>query len=238
MSGRHLQHHIIDFIAGFFAPGVCLACACELSDSGSLCPGCEQQLARISNPCLHCAEPNPAGGDICPRCLLNPPRWQKMIAPYCYEGLVREYLLQLKYNEAMHLANSLCRYCNDAFSFQSPAPEVLIPVPLYRERLFKRGFNQADEIARCWSHRLGIKIDRTAVTRNRHTPSQSGLNANQRTVNLRNAFAYAPRHQYRHVAIIDDIVTTGSTVQEITRLLHQQGVEYVEVWALARAFRR
>ena len=238
MSGRRLQHQIFDFIARLFASELCLACGCELSDGGSLCETCRRRLQRVPKPCHYCAEPNAACGTVCPRCLLNPPRWQKMIAPYQYRGLVRDYLLQLKYSEAIYLANSLCRYSRDAFRHSSPKPEVLLPVPMHRERLLQRGFNQADEIAACWGRALGISIDRRALQRTRHTPSQSGLTAAQRERNINKAFVYTAVRPYRHVAIIDDIVTTGSTVQEITKMLHREGVEHVEVWALARVYRR
>jgi ComF family protein len=113
-----------------------------------------------------------------------------------------------------------------------------LPVPLHRERLLERGYNQADEIARIWSRELAIPVDRKALIRTRATPSQSGLSARQRELNVRRAFAYQPKHEYRHVALVDDIVTTGSTVSEIARALHRAGVDYVEVWALARVYRR
>ena len=85
---------------------------------------------------------------------------------------------------------------------------------------------------------IEIIVDRIALTRSRATALQSGLSANQRAHNVRQAFSYSPRRDYRHVAIVDDIVTTGSTVDEITRVLHREGVEFVEVWALARVYHR
>jgi ComF family protein len=111
-------------------------------------------------------------------------------------------------------------------------------VPLHRKRLLERGYNQAAEIAQVLSAELDIPVDRRALTRQRDTPVQSGLSAGQRVDNVRQAFNYSPRRDYRHVAVVDDIVTTGSTVTEITGLLHREGVEFVEVWALARAYRR
>jgi ComF family protein len=175
---------------------------------------------------------------ICPACRLNPPRWQRIIAPLQYRGLTRDYLLQLKYSEALYLARSLCRQAIDPFRRNWPRPEVLLPVPLHRKRLLERGYNQAAEIAQVLSAELDIPVDRRALTRQRDTPVQSGLSAGQRVDNVRQAFNYSPRRDYRHVAVVDDIVTTGSTVTEITGLLHREGVEFVEVWALARAYRR
>jgi ComF family protein len=111
-------------------------------------------------------------------------------------------------------------------------------VPLHRERLIERGYNQAEEIAILWSREFGIPVEHKALTRLRATPTQSGLSATQREENVRMAFAYHARRDYRHVAIVDDIITTGSTVGEITKTLHRAGVEYVEVWALARVYHR
>ncbi len=238
MSGRTLRRGIARCLNYLFAPGLCLACGCELDDASSLCASCSSQLRRVPNPCQYCGQPNPVDGLLCPACLLNPPRWQKIIAPLQYRGLVRDYLIQLKFSEALYLAKSLCQECIDPFRQSSPRPEVLLPVPLHRARLLERGYNQAYEIATVWSGRLGIPVDRHALTRTRATPSQSGLSAPQREQNIRKAFAYAPKHEYRHVALIDDIVTTGSTVTEITKVLHRGGVEFVEGWALARVYRR
>jgi ComF family protein len=221
-----------------FAPGLCLACGGELGDANSLCASCSSQLQRVPNPCQYCGQPNPVGGLVCPACLLNPPRWQKIIAPLQYRGPVRDYLIQLKFAEALYLAKSLGQECIEPFRQSLPKPEVLLPVPLHRTRLFERGYNQAYEIATVLSGELGIPIDQHALIRTRSTPSQSGLSSAQRESNIRKAFAYAPKHEYRHVALIDDIVTTGSTVTEITGVLHRGGVEYVEVWALARVYRR
>jgi len=238
MSGKRLVQSIAGFIDYLFAPGLCLACGCELDNAESLCGCCAEHLQRVPNPCLYCGQPNPVAGQVCPACLLNPPRWQRMIAPLQYRGLTRDYLQQLKYSEALHLSKTLCRQCFDPFRLSAPKPEVLLPVPLHRERLRERGYNQADEIASLWSREFGIPIERQALTRLRATPSQSGLSATQRTQNMRRAFAWRAGHDYRHVAIVDDIVTTGSTVGEITRTLHRAGVEYVEVWAIARVYHR
>ena len=238
MSGRTLQRGIARFTNYLLAPGLCLACGSALDDARSLCASCSTQLTRVPNPCQYCAQPNPVAGLVCPACLLNPPRWQKMVAPLQYRGLTRDYLIQLKFSEALYLAKTVGRHCINSFRQSRPEPEILFPVPLHRERLIERGYNQAYEIAGILSRALEIPTDRNALTRTRATPSQSGLSAAQRVQNVRQAFTYSPRQEYRHVAIVDDIVTTGSTVTEITKTLHRAGVEFVEVWALARVYRR
>ena len=238
MSVSYLRRGLARCFNYLFAPGFCLACGCEIVGTGSLCGSCSRQLRWVPNPCQYCGQPNPVDGLVCPACQLNPPRWQRLIAPFQYRGLVRDYLLQLKFSEALYLSRTLCQESITPFRQSSPKPEVLLPVPLHRTRLLERGYTQAYEIATVWSAALGITVDRHALTRDRVTRSQSGLSATQRERNVRKAFAYAPNQEYRHVALVDDIVTTGSTVTEITRLLHRAGVEYVEVWALARVYRR
>lgn len=238
MSGRLLVRGLGRLFDTLLNPGFCLACGAGLQGAEALCAVCAERLRRVPNPCLHCGQPNPATAPVCPACLRNPPRWQRLVAPFQYRGLAREYLLELKFSDALHLARILCRAGGAPPHDHRPRPEVLLPVPLHRERLFERGYNQAAEIAAIWSHMLGIPVDRRALRRIRSTASQSGLNAAQRARNLRRAFEYRATGLYRHVAVIDDIVTTGSTADEITRVLHRGGVDCVEIWALARAYRR
>ena len=238
MSGRQLLRGLNRCLQQLLAPDICVGCGCDSAGPGSLCDCCGERLLAVPDPCHYCAQPNPLGGLLCPACRLHPPRWQKLIAPLQYRDAARDYLLELKHAQATHLARVLCTHTVAHLRRQWPRPQVLLPVPLHRERLLQRGFNQAREIARLWSADLDIPVDRHALTRIRATPLQSGLSAQQRSDNVRQAFAYAPRLPYRHVAVVDDIVTTGSTVDEITRVLHREGVEFVEIWALARAYRR
>ena len=238
MSGRQLLRGLGRCLEQLLAPGVCLGCGCDPGDASLLCDSCRERIEAVPSPCHHCGQPNPVNGIVCPACRLNPPRWQKLIAPLQYRGITRDYLIQLKHTQATHLAKALCRHSGAVFRESLPRPEILLPVPLHPARLRERGYNQAREIARIWSRDFDIPIDQRALSRVRATPLQSGLSANQRVDNVRQAFDYSPKHQYRHVAVVDDIVTTGSTVTEITRLLHRGGVEFVEIWALARAYRR
>lgn len=113
-------------------------------------------------------------------------------------------------------------------------PECIIPVPLHQQRLRERGFNQALELSRIISKQLNIPLNYSLCHRDKATPFQSGLSAKQRKQNLKNAFKVAKNHSYQHVAIFDDVVTTGTTVNELARQLKQSGVRTIEVWAIAR----
>jgi len=113
-------------------------------------------------------------------------------------------------------------------------PECIIPVPLHKHRLHERGFNQALELARLIARQLKVPLNYSLCRREKATPFQSGLSARQRKQNLRNAFNVIQTPAYNHVAIFDDVVTTGSTVNELARQLKEEGVEIIEVWAIAR----
>lgn len=117
---------------------------------------------------------------------------------------------------------------------QTQMPECIIPIPLHPKRLHQRGFNQSLEVVKIIAKQLNIPVNTSLCTRNTNTAFQSGLTAKQRRLNLHNAFKIVKSHQFKHVAIFDDVVTTGTTANELSRKLKLSGVEIIEVWALAR----
>ena len=159
-----------------------------------------------------------------------------------YEHPVDELVRQLKYQGVIAYARVLgVLLAQAAGTRQGPLPRVLIPVPLHGTRWRERGFNQAAAIARHAGQLLGIPVARHAVRRVRDTPSQTALDVVARRRNVNGAFAVAAGRQQRrlvaaeHVAIVDDVITTGSTVNEVRAVLRGAGVRQVEVWAVARA---
>jgi ComF family protein len=118
---------------------------------------------------------------------------------------------------------------------EAPLPGLIVPVPLHRQRLRERGFNQALELARTVAAHLGVTLEPHCCTRVRATGAQTELTARERRTNVRGAFRMEAPLAARHVAILDDVVTTGSTVQEVARVLASAGAERIEVWACARA---
>ncbi len=234
MSGRRIQARFQRLVSNLLNPALCLGCEHELDHGQYFCATCINQLNLLNNPCTLCGLENQTSGSHCAACLYDPPRWQNLVAPLIYQGLARDLLIQLKFSQSLHLANSLVSSVIHQFRASNTLPEVLLPVPLHRKRLLDRGFNQAFEIARALSHLLDIPVDTRALRRVRYTDSQSGLSANQRQKNILKAFAYESSKSYSHVAVVDDIVTTGSTANEITKTLHRAGVQHVSIWGLAR----
>jgi ComF family protein len=131
-------------------------------------------------------------------------------------------------------ARTLGRLLAERLAEHPHRPDALVPVPLHPRRYRERGFNQSAEIALELSRRLAIPLHASLCTRIRHTPAQAGLSARQRRVNVRRAFQVADTGLPRHVAIVDDVVTTGTTVNELARTLRAAGVAYIQVWAVAR----
>lgn len=165
----------------------------------------------------------------------NQPYYTTSLIPHLYASPLKELIGQLKFHGNLSYSPLLAQsFVRSLSKRKHDLPECIIPVPLHKQRLQQRGFNQALELARIIAKQLQIPLDYTLCQRNKVTPFQSGLSAEQRKQNLRNAFNLSKAHHYKHVAIFDDVVTTGTTVNELAKQLKQSGVEIIEVWAIAR----
>ncbi|MDE2088388.1 MAG: ComF family protein [Gammaproteobacteria bacterium] len=226
-------------VQSWFYPAVCALCGATGDDGLDLCAACRGDLPYNTVACSRCALPltgSVASDALCGHCLRHPPAYQRTLAPFRYAPPL-DYLLQrLKFNgkliHARLLGTLMAEYLAQRLSL---LPERIIPVPLHRARLSECGFNQALELARPIARRLGVALDHTICERLRATAAQSRLPAAQRRANVRNAFRVRGAITARHVAIVDDVVTTGNTVNELARALRKAGVQTVEIWACGRA---
>lgn len=141
----------------------------------------------------------------------------------------------LKYRRELYYGRILGQLLSWHVAHRETRPQLVIPVPLATARYRERGFNQARELARPLCKSLGLHLRGDLVERQRDTREQAGLDRKERLKNTRDAFALLEPLPARHVAIIDDVVTTGSTVNEVAKLLRSAGAEWIEVWAVARA---
>ena len=215
----------------------CRLCSLPTDDASGLCHGCLADLPWNHHACPRCG----AGlanfvATACGQCLRHPPQFDSSHIPFRYAPPLIPFITGLKFHarlaEARFLAELfLCGFPTNAL----PLPECLIPVPLHAKRLRERGYNQALELTRLLSQRLHLPIENQIVQRRLHTQPQSELSGDTRRRNMRQAFQLKTPVVYRHVALIDDVVTTGSTVNELARVLRQAGVEMIQVWAIARA---
>lgn len=228
----------LNIIQDWLFGGNCELCGAVVKSGLVLCRECENSLIRLRNHCTVCADTLDTGieGQLCGRCQIHPPAYDRVSAALCYDDPVSQLILDLKYNNKLYLApvlgNILTKHIIDQ---HQPLPEVLLPVPLHRARLRRRGYNQSLEIARPVGRQLGIKIDSRLVTRTRNTEPQSSLRPNQRARNVRRAFKIIKPVDGQSIALIDDVMTTGHTANALAEVLKKAGAKEVLVWVVARA---
>lgn len=218
----------------------CLICD-ELADGTTpICIACETELPWLGEHCQTCALPLPADGLTCSQCLKQPPAFERVIAPWTYsfpmDSLITRFKHSAKWPFGHLLAELAAQFLQHRFEDDLPPPTVLVPVPLATKRLRQRGFNQAAMLARWLSARLDIPCDERLLLRTHDTGSQQDLNAEARRKNLRHAFTLVPDAcvKGRHLALVDDVLTTGATAQALARLLMDAGAARVDVYCLAR----
>ena len=219
-------------------PAVCTLCGAEGHDGLDLCCGCLDDLPFNRHACQRCALPLPdvvPKGSLCGQCQKQPPKFDRCYAPLRYAYPLDHLVSGLKFRSKLAHGNLLSRLVADhLMQQQCELPELIIPVPLHASRQRERGFNQALELARPLGKWFGLPIENSHVIRNRATSPQMGLDKQARRKNIRGAFELKRKLTARHVAIVDDVVTTGNTVNELATLLRRGGVERVDVWAVAR----
>lgn len=220
-------------------PPRCQLCGAPGVARRDLCAGCHGDLPWLGAACVHCAAPLPATGHTCGDCQRRPPRFDRVLAPFRYGPPLDHLVQRLKFHQDLAAGRLLGELMAErVLADRIPLPDCLLPVPLHPTRLAERGFNQALEIGRPIRKALGIPIAPRLVRRVKATATQSLLPAARRAGNLRGAFAVAGGPVPEHVAILDDVLTTGATTGELARVLKRAGVKTVQVWVVARAGRR
>ena len=187
--------------------------------------------------CIQCALPladDQLDDVLCGRCIKKTPAFDYAYSPLRYEDDVIRLMHQLKFKEKITYART-CGEMMLQLLKENIKPDCLLPVPLHASRLRQRGFNQSIEIARVISKALNRPIEYDAVSRNRSTTSQMGLDAKARRKNIKGAFSVKHKLNAKHILIIDDVMTTGSTVDELAKTLKRNGVKHVGVLSFARA---
>lgn len=215
-------------------PQPCLLCGARSRDG--LCDSCDESLPRLPSACPVCALPSPAG-EICGACLKRPPAFVAATAAFVYAFPVDALVQRLKYGADL----SIARLLGDALADRTaerPRPDLLVPMPLSPARLRERGFNQALEIARVVARRLALPLAPHACRRVRDTPPQAGLPWKERARNVRGAFVGEPSLVAgKRIAVVDDVATTGATLDELSGALGRCGAARVEAWMVARTLR-
>ena len=215
----------------------CLICDECIESDEPLCSACETELPWLMEQCERCALPLPMDGLLCGQCQKQPPAFHQVVAPWTYSFPVDTLISRFKHQARWPLGHLLARLLGHRFdNAELERPDCLLPVPMARKRLCERGFNQALMLARWLNHALDIPFNEHALLRPHETVAQQDLDAKTRKRNLLNAFALAPGIQVagQHLALVDDVLTTGATAHSLARLLINAGARQVDVYCLAR----
>jgi ComF family protein len=210
----------------------CVLCG-DHAGAEQLCAPCRADLpfhAPVS--CPICALPT-AGGETCGACLKKPPAFDRTLAAFSYLFPIDAVIHAYKYGGNLALLDLLAQPLID-LAIAHKKPDLLIPMPLHPARLKKRGFNQALEIAKRVSSQLAIPLDAHACRRLHDTPPQATLKPKERAGNLRGAFACDIDLSGKHVALIDDVMTTGASLDELGKAVRAKGAAHVSAWVTAR----
>lgn len=218
-------------------PTQCLLCGAQSDEWSNLCRGCRADLPWVQEVCPRCAAPV-LGSVLCTGCQQQAPSFDRTYAPCRYRPPVSDLIQRLKFHgvlaAAPALGSVLSRWLQEHLSSY---PDAVLPVPLHPERVRERGYNQAVEIGRIVAKQLALPLLVSGATRTRPTKPQSTLaSKRERHANLRHAFQL--RHDFgenTHIAILDDVMTSGATVQALAGTLRRAGVARVDVWICGRA---
>jgi ComF family protein len=228
-------------------PPRCLRCGELVADPGALCAACFQEATFITHPlCARCGAPfgadwgvpadEDAAGLLCADCARRPPVYHRARAALIYDDGARPLLLAFKHADRTDAAGALAGWMARAGAPLLESADLIVPVPLHRWRLWRRRYNQSGLLARALAARAGRPWAPDVLVRARATPTQGGMGRLGRADNVRGAFRIAnpARIEGRRVLVVDDVMTTGATVEECARSLRRAGAAAVDVLTLAR----
>lgn len=224
----------------FTFPCRCILCGAICNGVGrSLCEPCLLDLPALGNVCLCCSIHLPSShgsNTVCGRCLKSPPDFDHVTAVFHYTHLIKHFVQQAKFNEHLPYLNLMGELLAQHLkSSLTDKPDMLVPVPLHTSRYLDRGFNQSLEMGRLIARKLNIPLNDTLIVRQKKSQSQVSLSAKERQKNVRGIFSNSGRLNGQHVAVIDDVMTSGSTVNEVAKVLKKAQAGRVDVWVFARA---
>lgn len=215
-------------------PSICVLCHQFHQGQFAVCAPCIAFMNPLGIACQHCAYPLADNHYLlCGHCIKKPPHFDNTFITYRFEEPLRSLLHQFKYHSGLYLASFLSHLIFQSIHKQSVMPQCLIPVPMHPQRIKLRGFNQAAVLTQNLAKKLKLPYDLSSCQKIINTEPQASLDKTERQKNLRHAFR-CKEMPYQHIALIDDLLTTGSTVNELARVLKKAGVQRVDVWCCAR----
>lgn len=240
MGYKPFLHAFLDILL----PPLCHVCHEFIPNADPLhiCPACRERMPLIASPhCVICGCPFTGAGDdhACGACITSPRHFDAARAALAYEGASRDLIHAFKYRNKTHLRRPLALLAIEVLSgfVRAREPDLIMPVPLHRKRLRGRGFNQAVLLGEIFSSHWKVPLDRHNLRRVRWTEPQVNLPAGDRRTNVKGAFSIqnSDRIDGRRILLVDDVLTTGSTVDECSLVLKDAGAVDVSVITVARA---
>ncbi len=254
MDNKNVALRVGRTILDLVAPCYCMVCGLPSRRPITLCQPCERELAGNSPACPCCAAPLPntvplpnteslaMHAALCGHCQVNPPAFQRTIAPHLYTEPLSTAIKTMKFKGDLSLLAALAHLLAGNVARElahRPRPDYLLPMPLHWWRHWRRGFNQAELLAQALCrHPLlspyNLQVAGHWCRRTRATRPQAGLGADQRAVNLRNSMQCTSTLSGLHLVIVDDVMTTGASANALARVLLAAGAAQVDVWCCAR----
>ena len=220
------------WVRNWALPERCVLCS---TPGTTLCEPCREDLPGLhAARCPVCAHSSPRA-EVCGQCLAHPPRFTRVNVAFSYGFPADALIRRLKYASDLALVAPLASALVQRVA-DEPRPDCIVPMPLSRQRQRDRGFNQSLELARVLAAPLGLPVARSVCRRIRDTPPQATLPLDRRRANIRGAFECDDMEGAR-VAVVDDVLTSGATLNEIARVLLRAGATEVRGWVLARTER-
>ena len=226
----------IQTLARRLIPNHCVVCQQPVDRDLACCRDCQSKLKHNANACYQCALPLAVTGQYCGQCQQQPPAYDRTLAPFLYQDLIRDLIIGLKFNEKLLYASMMSSFFINNVHIDK-MPDYLVPVPLHPNRIQERGYNQALLIARYLAKHYPLKLDFTHCRRVLDTQRQSDLDYQKRRGNVKGCFVADRVFTSRHIAIVDDVMTTGFTANELAIQLKKAGARQIDLWVIARAKR-
>lgn len=215
----------------------CLFCGAKCKSHYRVCDPCYQDLPWVGSHCIYCSRPICADqNSICGQCITQKHPYNNILTPFYYQPPISTFITSLKFKGEFNLAKVLANLMLPALTKHygdHVLPEILIPIPLHNKRLYDRGFNQCIEVGKYLSRELGVTLSRRTGIRVQHTPAQHLLKMKKRKNNLKNAFAVNIKDKKKRVVVLDDVITSGTTINSFCYELKKHGIDHIDVWCIA-----
>jgi len=227
-------HHLFWQLYSKLMPIPCRLCG-SMSQHQAICSLCIQDLPLLGPACPQCALPI-SDAYVCGQCLRQPPEQDVSFSLFRYHQPVDRLIADFKYHDKLYLSELFAQLMVDKLN-NRPLPDLLIPIPLHANRIRQRGYNQSFELAKALSKKLDIPSSNDYLIRTIDTKSRASIPFKARKKNIQHAFKLVKTKVPAHIALIDDVLTTGHTANAAAKLLRKAGATRIEVWTIARTIR-